>query len=637
MTSFPNLFEPISIGNMQLKNRAVMAPMATHFAGPDGAVTKRLIDYYVERARGGVGLIVTESNYVHIRGRGGFNRMGLYDDSLLDGHTDLAHAIHAQGARVCVQIHHAGRSANRAAIGEMPMAPTATDAAREMTLGDIEEVKRSFALAAGRAKKAGFDAVQVHGAHGYLINQFLSPASNKRKDGYGGSDEARMRFLLEVVESVRNAVGKDFPVLVRLTGEEYQEGGYGLDFILGVCRSLEEAGVVSIDLSGSMADTPDKPGALPGMDHPACPLVPYAQAVKKVVGIPIGAVGRIYKPQLAEQVLQEGRADLIYLGRSLIADAYWVRKAQEGRQDEIRHCIACGRCIDELIVEGGQVKCTVNPELGREAEMRLTLAKTKKKVLVVGGGPAGMEAALVAAKRGHSVTICEQRDKLGGMVLFGCVDSHTRPVLDVAEHLTGEIARAGVKVETNKKVTAADVKSHAPDVLIVATGAKSVIPDIPGADRANVCTTIDILSGRVQAGDDVVIIGGGLVGGEVAEFLAEKGKRPVIVKKSHQFTDKPSYYFTRMLVWRLNQKGVRVIGGADVLSIEQGAVRISRFGHEETLKADTVVIAKGMQPDRDLLNELAPGGLETYAVGDCEQPKRIMEALVSGAEAGLKV
>jgi 2,4-dienoyl-CoA reductase-like NADH-dependent reductase (Old Yellow Enzyme family)/thioredoxin reductase len=637
MSVCQKLFEPISIGTMELKNRVVMAPMATHFAGPNGEATQHLIDYYTERARGGVALIIVESNYVQRKGRGGVNRFGLYDDSLLEGHTRLVEAVHTHGAKICAQLHHAGRAAHMAVIGEMPISPTATVAAREMTLDDIREVQRDFARAAGRAKKAGFDAVHIHGAHGYLIQQFLSPAINKRQDDYGGSEEARMRFLLEVVEAVRDEVGEDFPILARLSAEEFIAGGYGLDFILKVCASLEEAGVCCIDLSSSFSDAPDIPGALPGMDHPACPLVHYAEAAKDVVGIPVGTVGRIYKPRLAEQVLRDNRADLILLGRSLLADAHWVNKAREGRQDEIRHCIACNRCLDELIVERAAVKCTVNPELGREEEMRLTPATAKKKVLVVGGGPAGMEAARVAARRGHEVTLCEQKEKLGGMVLLGCVDSHTQTVLDVARHLEGELQRAGVTVETNRKITAHDVESLSPDVLVLATGAESDIPDIPGIDGSNVCTTLDLLSGAVEPGDDVVIIGGGLVGGEVAEFLAEKGKRPVMVKKSSQITGKPGYYFTHMLTWRLNRKGVRIITGADVLGIEADAVRISRFGQEEKLRADTVVVAKGMKPNRDLLNELHKGNMQLYIIGDCDQPRRIQEAISSGAEAGLKM
>jgi 2,4-dienoyl-CoA reductase-like NADH-dependent reductase (Old Yellow Enzyme family) len=366
MTNFEKLFSPVSIGNMELKNRLVMAPMATHFAGPDGAVTQRLIDYYAERARGGVSLIISESNYVQQRGRGGPNRLGLHDDALIEGHTRLAEAVHAEGAKLCAQLHHAGKSADRAAIEGAPISPSGAEGTREMTLDDIREVQRDFALAAVRARKAGFDSVQVHGAHGYLINQFLSPVSNKRTDEYGGDEEARMRFLLEVVEAIRREVGDDFPVLVRLSGEDHHEGGYGLDFILQVCRSLEEAGVTAIDLSGCTTAAPGKPSALPTKEDPPCPLVPYAVALKGVVDIPVGAVGRLYTPQMAEQVLKDGSADFILLGRSLLADAQWLLKAGEGREDEITHCIACNECLRKLIEEQTSIECVVNPELGNE-------------------------------------------------------------------------------------------------------------------------------------------------------------------------------------------------------------------------------------------------------------------------------
>ena len=435
---FHSLFEPIQIGPMRLKNRIIMPPMGTSMGDPSrpGFVSARHKSYYGERAGGGTGLIILESTSILMTKT--FRQLGLalHDDRFIPGLRELAEHIKACGAACAVQIGHAGvgrlvtmkvtpdgdpdESALKASeyFAASPLAHPMTGViAQELTHQQLEDLAGYFAAAAERAKKAGFDAIEFHGAHGYLLGEFLSPYSNKRTDRYGGDIEGRSRFPLEVVRRVKETVGEGVAISYRLSAAEFVEGGLDIADVAAFARRLEEAGVHMIHVSGGLNETPlAMNGAIPPMSYPRGRMIPYAEQIKKAVGIPVAVVQRISTPELADLIIREGKADLVATGRALIADPHWPLKAQEGRLDEIRRCVACNQGCMEKIVTNGTLSCLYNPEVGCEDAGKLKKrAGTRKKVLVIGGGVAGMEAAYVTATRGHDVTLIEKEEQLGGL------------------------------------------------------------------------------------------------------------------------------------------------------------------------------------------------------------------------------
>ncbi|MEM3726324.1 MAG: NADH:flavin oxidoreductase, partial [Candidatus Bathyarchaeia archaeon] len=395
------LFEPFQIGTMKLKNRIVMPPMGTNFSNEDGTVTQRLTNYHVERAKGGVGLIIVEGAYVEPRGKGSIKQLGVDHDNKIPGLRDLVTAVKANGAKVALQLFHGGRQSHSSIIGTQPVSASEVpcrltgETPRALTTSEIEELVEVFAEAARRVKEAGFDAVEIHGAHGYLINQFLSPLTNKRTDKYGGDVKKRARFLLEILERIREKVGESYPVLCRINGDDYIEGGIKLEEAKIIAKMLEDGGVDALHISGGIYDSPIPVTTAP-MALPHGVMVHLAAGIKKVVNVPVIAVGRLDDPKLAEEILQQGKADLVSMGRALLADPYLPKKIADGALDEINPCIACDECIGRLFFNE-DIACTVNAALGREEEYRIEKAKVRKRVLVVGGGPAGMEAARVSA------------------------------------------------------------------------------------------------------------------------------------------------------------------------------------------------------------------------------------------------
>lgn len=645
MANYEHLFSPFKLRNLELKNRIVMAPMATHYAAPDGSVTERLLAHYARRARGGAGMIVTESNYVSREGRGGINRLGLHEDRLIEGHRRLAEAIHRGGARACAQLHHAGITASPGVIGEMPVSASSGSyyvkgesflglVPRRPSLDEVQRLISAFGQAARRAREAGFDVVQIHAGHGYLINNFLSPARNKRDDRYGGSPDKRMRFLIEIIGEIRSQVGTDFPVSVRLTGTEHVEGGYDLGFILEVARHLERAGVDEINVSAGSYEEMEwmiQPMAF----QDGC-LVPFAHEIKRSVKVAVSTVGKIKRPEMAESIISGGDADLVYLGRPLLADPNFPKKAADGRLDEIRYCLSCNACIQALF-SGKLVHCTVNYALGGDQELaEETPAAFRRRVTVIGGGPAGMEAARVAARRGHEVTLYEKEAVLGGQLPVAAVPPHKEDLNYLINYLRGEVDRSGVRV-VRQRVEAGEVEKLEAEWVILATGADEEIPQIPGVNLPNVVTAIHVLSGKARVGDRVVILGGGLIGCETAEYLADRGRDVIIVKASEGVAPKLEFISRKLLVQRLGEKGVRILVNAETQSITEEGVSVRRFGQEELIPADTVILAKGMKPADTLLNVIRGKGMKVELVGDCKEPRSILEAVHEGARAALSI
>ncbi|MCK4723557.1 MAG: FAD-dependent oxidoreductase, partial [Dehalococcoidia bacterium] len=529
------LWKPFRIGQMELRNRIAMAPITTQYASREGYVTKRLKDHYEALARGGTGLLIVQATYIHPQGQAFVNQLNISAEELVSGLSELVQVIHQHGAKAAIQLHHGGRMARSDLTGMELVAPSPLpkpngEVPRELTVDEIGELVAIFARAAGRAKRAGFDGVEIHGAHSYLVDQFLSPATNKRQDAYGGDVRGRARFLVEIIKAIRGEVGNGYPVWVRMNGKEYGvEGGATLEDAQQTARMAEEAGADAIHVSAYGPKTPTNltsPRFVPAV------IEDLAEGMKKVVTVPVMAVGRI-TPEAGERLLAEGKADLVAIGKGLLADPELPNKVASGKLEDIRPCIYCMACMDDLRssdVVG--IRCQVNAALGRELEYRIVPAKQARKVLVVGGGPAGMEAARVASLRGHKVTLWEKGPRLGGQLIQAAIPPHKDRIGALTAYLQTQLKKLDVKMELGKEVTAAMIERFEPEAVVLAVGARPLVPDISGLDRAHVVQAGDVLEGKVEVGNKVVVVGGELVGCETAEFLAEKGKEVTVTRRS---------------------------------------------------------------------------------------------------------
>lgn len=629
------LFQPFTIGTMSLKNRLVMPPMVTNFGTKEGYVTDRTKDYYEERAKGEVGLIIVEATCIDTPiGKLSPRQLVIDDDKYIPGLQELAQAIQRHGARAAIQLHHAGRNTASSVTGHQLVAPSPIpspggEVPRELTVTEVKEIVCGFAEAAARAQRAGFDAVELHAAHGYLICQFLSAASNKRQDEYGGELRNRARILLDTITAIKEKVGDSYPVWCRVNGREYGiEGGTTVEEAQELARMCQAAGNAAIHVSSFGYGT--DPRHLPLSALRPGYLIRFAEAVKQAVSIPVIAVGRI-TPLLGEQVVDEGRADLIAVGRGLIADPQFAKKAAEGRPEDITPCILCGTCQSELQGEESHLHCRVNPAVGKESESTVTLAKKPKKLVVIGGGPAGMEAATIAARRGHQVTLFEKEPRLGGQLLLAAVPPYKGELTELTKYLGAQLEKANVSIQLGREATMTDIESIAPDVVVLATGGLSFIPEIPGIDRDNVVTAEEVLAGSTEVGERVVVIGGELVGCETAEFLADAGKKVTITRRGQAMAAALAANVRGPLVGRLTNKGVTMLTGVRYQEItSEGLVITSREGQKYTIPADTIVLAAGSRPNTNLLRLLEGKVPEVYQVGDCLKPRSLLEALADG-------
>lgn len=646
MSQFEKLFEPWPIGNLRIRNRIISAPMERNYANKDGSVSQQYIDNLVAKAKGGVGLIIVESTFVDPRGKGREYQLGCHDDRLIPGLKRLVDAVHRHGAKIALELQFSGRQTSGKVTGMQPIAPSPVpclvsggDIPREMTIAEIRQMVGKFAEAAERSKRAGFDMVELHGAHGYLLGQFFSGYSNKRTDEYGGSLENRMRFPLEVVNAVKAAVGEDFPVAYRLSGDEYIEGGVTLDESVPFAGKLEEAGVALIDVSAGLYETSfiiSQP-----MDVPLGCNVHLAEEIKRAVSVPVTVAGRINDPAFAEDILREGKADFISLARALHADPDFPRKSQEGRLGDICMCIACMQgCID-ILGTGNPLFCAVNSAVGKERENAIRKTTTRKKVVVVGGGPGGMEAARVAALRGHEVTLYEKEDKLGGQLIWAAKPLFRGEFDQVIRYLSGQIRKAGVKINLGQKADKEIIYSQNPDVIVVATGATPDRTIIPGSDLGHVHTYLDILGGKVRPGKKVVVIGGQKIGCEVAEFLADKGAEVIVTDPTEIFCQDAGAKTRWMLMERIeNSSSIELRQKTTVEKIETDSIVLQKEGRMARVGGvDMVVLALGKISDNVLGDELKFEARvpEIYAIGDCVRPRKMTEAIIEGAGVGHKI
>jgi len=630
---------------MEVQNRIVMPPMTANFAGVTGAVTRRLIDYYLERARGGVGLIIVEATCID-------SPIGKLDDALqlcidhdkfMAGLNDLSEAVHEYDVKASLQLHHAGRQTNLVTTeGRQPVSAsevycTATNVKpRALTIREIEEIVEKYAQAARRAKIAGFDAVEMHAAHGYLIEQFLSTATNKRTDRYGGDLNGRMKFALEILERTRELVGRDFPIMFRLSGDEYLESGLTLNDTKVIAIGLEKAGVDCLDISAGTYDSPQRGHSTQPMAIPRGFMVHLAKGIKEVVDVPVITVGRINDPTLAEEIIRDGKADLVAMGRALFADPCLPRKAAEGRLDDINMCIACMRCTERTGV-GLHPKCAVNAALGMEKEYQIHLAKKPKKVLIIGGGPAGMEAARVAALRGHKVILCE-KDRLGGQLNLSIVPPHKEEVRNFMKYLVNQLEKLEIEIRLNEEATKETVVQIKPDVVIAATGAEPLVPRIPGTDQENVMTAWDVLRGEAMVGEKVAIVGGGMVGCETAEYLAEMGRSVKIIEMLDDIGVDMEANTKLLLKERLAKLQIEVFTETKVTEITENDIIVANCKDgKDLLRADTIVLALGSVANRKVIKELMGKIHKLHLIGDCVKPRKILEAIHDGARIARQI
>ena len=637
MTKLSYLFQPLRIGPVELRNRIVEAPMSTHLADSQGRVTERLLDYFEERARGGAGLIIVEFSYIDdSASQCAYNQLGVYDDSLRRGLSELAERIKAHGARAGLQLCHAG---SQRPIGRYPIvAPSPIPwqetglVPKQLTEEEIEEIGETFGQAALRAKQCGFDMVEIHGAHGYLITQFLSPNTNQRQDRYGGSLENRMRFPLAVASKVIDEVGGDFPVGMRLSADEYAPRGITLAETQQLAKELEGLGISLLHISAGVRLHSEK-RILP-MFMPRGYNIPLAQGIKQVVKIPVIASGAINDPELAEEVIREGKADLVSMARPLLADPHLPVKSRAGRLTEVRKCIRCNDCLNR-IREHKVLKCSINFSAGREARYRLEPVARPKRVLIAGGGPAGLEAARVAAGLGHQVSLYEREKELGGHLRLAAVMPELKELLD---YYLFQMEKLKIEPLLGRELTADMVERERADCTLVAVGGRSIRPEVPGIESPRVVTVVELFEGAREVGDNVVVAGGDLIGCEAAWVLADVVKSLTIIDERPEIPFAVERGIAAVFKNEFEKRQVKLLPGVKLKQVRDGRVTIGcPDGREQLVAADTLVLALGFEPDTGLTAELEDRGLNCRPLGDCRAPAKLMGAIHDGALAAFEI
>jgi len=639
---YPRLFEPGMIGRVRVKNRLVLPPCTTNFAGPVGEVTDRLIKYYAERARGGAGLLIIENTQVkYPEGKNVSCQLRLDDDKYIPGYQELAEAIQLYGAKVFQQIHHAGRQVHNTE-GVQPKAPSAIPCGflqvpvAELTSDEVWDLVERFSETALRVKKSGMDGVELHGAHGYLIGEFMSPFTNQRIDEWGGTFDRRMKFVMEIINRTRQKVGPDFPICLRYSADEFMPGGLTLDDGKKIALMVEAAGIDVLHVSAGIYESMQT--LLETMRFQEGWRVYLADEIKKIVKIPVITVGQIKTPAFAERVLLEGKADLVALGRPLIADPEWPNKAREGRDEDIRKCISCNiGCIGGHVFNDLYMRCTVNPVVGHEREpgwVDMVPAPRKKKVMVVGAGAGGMEAARVASLRGHDVTLYEKETELGGQLHIASVPPGKDKLNYIMEYYSSQLAKAGVRVERGKAVDEKLVQEIKPDTVIIATGGEPLVPDIPCAWGQSIVVYKDVLTGTAMPpGEKVVVAGGGTVGCETSLYLAERGKKVTIVEMLDELAidEEPITRFD-LLAHQLPEAGIQSFTGRTITEItDKGVTVLDHAGRKSVIETDGVVIALGAKSVETLEDSISNTVPEVYVIGDCKRPRKVIDAVYEGA------
>jgi len=656
--NYPTLFSPLRIGSVTLRNRIVSAPTSLAELSPEGYLTRENIAYYQLKARGGAAVVTVGESIVHSATGKSHPKMILLDDpGIVPSLVETADAIHQYGALASIELSHGGMEANPAFLnGRRPIGPSATSVdigfmseqaqrveVEEMTPALMREIADAYGAAAATVKLAGFDMLMIHAAHGWLLAQFLSPLINKRTDEYGGALENRARFPLMVIDAVRDRVGRDFPLELRMGGSELAEGGYTIDDAVAFAR-LVESKVDLLHVScGAHYFVETMTVMHPSMFLPHGCNVYLAEAVKKAVGIPVVAIGGLSDPAQMEEIIVSGRADVVAVARGLLADPEIPRKAKTGRDPEIVHCLRCFECIGGMMATR-TTKCSVNPVIGREWALPTppVSAGARKKVLVAGGGPAGMQAAITAAERGHDVVVCEKSDRLGGAMNHADDVWFKQDLTRFRDYQTGRLEALGVRVLLGTEMTPEVAEAEAPDVLIAAVGARPIIPDIVGIDGPAVMLALDVHRADTRVGDSVAIVGGGQVGCETALYLAAKGKRVTVLEMLDEVARDANLMHRRALLLELNKAEsaglLKIHTGATCVEVRDGAVvAADRDGGRTSHSCDTAVVAAGYRALPEATESWADLAPEFMTIGDCVRPRKILHAVRTGYDAAMSL
>jgi len=648
----PDLFSSVQVGNMEVKNRLLMSAMSINFGvDENGHVTDQLIEYFVARAKGGVGMILVGGGSVHPGGQELPDLPQMYDDSCIPSLKEMVQRVKAYETCFGVQLMHGGRQSylpEKVAPSAIPAPAVVKGEVRALEIPEIKDLVDCFGESARRCREAGFDLVELHGGHGYLINQFLAPNSNIRTDEYGGNFGNRTRFLMEVLASVREKAGVDFPVGIRINGNDYIENGWTIEDAVRLAPALEAAGAVYLHISGGVYGSTEL--TIPSMYTPQGCFIHLAEAVKKVVDIPVVTVGRIKDPVQADGVIREGKADMVALGRSLLADPEYPNKAKAGRISNIRPCVGCCLGCIHAVLAKEPGSCVVNPDVGREYKLArdgagpgsenvsgATPDRVPGKILVAGAGPAGMAAARMFALEGHTVMLCEQGPVPGGLLVLASHAPGRGELGDILRFFNEELGRLGVEIRFNTPLSREIMDEFKPAQVVLATGSMPDMPVIKGLfkTKMDLLTNVDVLTDGVNGARRAIVIGGGMTGLITADTLAEKGCEVVVLNRRKSFAEEMSSNDRYYLRERLKKNGVKLYKRVCVHGFSRDGVSFSSQGETHELTGfDTVVISEKHQPVREAKALEKGAGVRFHVIGDAKDPRHLMYCIAEGEETG---
>lgn len=642
---FENLFKPAKIGNLEIKNRFVVPAMGTGHEEKDDTVGEELIEFFAARARGGFGLLITDNTYVDRSGRASDPQLAIDSDKYISGYRKLTERVHQEGSKIFIQLSHGGRETSSNYTGMQLVAPSPIacpvmrEVPRELSTKEVYSIIEKFGDGALRAKKAGFDGVELHGAHGYLIGEFMSSYTNKRTDEFGGDILSRVKFPIKIIQNIKEKCGKDFPVCMRISADERVSDGMHVSEAVIIAKMLEKNGLDVINVStGVYASMPYNiaPYYVKGGFLSEC-----SREIKNAVTIPVIVVGRINDPLVADSIIESGSADFVALGRASIADCEFPNKVKENRTNEIIPCVGClSRCTGVISgnIPGDYAgSCMLNPFSGHELTLKIEKAEKIKNIVIVGAGVAGMEAAWISAARGHKVTILEKTDRAGGQVVYASMPPFKSELTRAIRYFKTMCEKYGVEIRYNTEATTDTIMEMQPDAVILATGAKPIWIDFPNKG-IEISQAVEVLMGEAEIGENNLIIGGGLVGLETAEFIVSQKRKATVIEmmdKAGADMDESIQYF---IFKELEKGNVQIKTGTKVESFTMdGAVCSNREGQHTLKDYDKVILAIGAKSFNPLENELIEKVPELYVIGDAVKPRRIANVVEEGARIAVEI